>query len=195
MRSSLALDVFRRLAEQVAVVEDAAARAEIGGFPLAAPVLRRAGYVLAVAALDTYFHERAIPLLAAAARNNAVQAGAVANYCQSVNAQDVTGLSAESHIRLRLSYKTLVAPKAIDSMLAAAALNPLTVWRDVAFAMGSRPDRVQGQLQLVYDRRNQVAHEGDWDFIQLDFRAMDRTHLQDCVGFVGDLAEKIDAVL
>lgn len=193
--SSLALDVFRRLVSQVEEVEASAKRAEKSGYGTAAPVLRRAGYVLAVAAIDTFFHEQAVRLLLQAAQATPGGASRVANYCQSVSATDVSGALAESHIRLRLSYRTLVGPRAIESMLVATGRDAAAVWHSVAFAVGSRPDRVQLQLQLFYDRRNQVAHEGDWDFVQLDFRPMDQTHLADCVRFATELAEAMDAAL
>ncbi len=167
-------------------------RAETQGFPAAAPILRRAAYVLAVAAVDTYFHEQAVVLLLSAAQSDATSAARVANYLQNVPAVTVASQSAESHIRLRLSYKTLVGPKSITTMLIASGRDESAIWHNSSFAMGNRPDRVQMQLQLFYDRRNQIAHEGDWDFVQLDFRAMQAVHLADCVKFGTSLAEAMD---
>jgi hypothetical protein len=109
--SSLALDIFNRLISQVDEVEAAAARAETDGFAATAPILRRSGLVLAVASIDTYFHEQATRLLTAAALRSAAEASVVANYAQNVSASDVSGAAGESHIRMRLSYKTLVSPK------------------------------------------------------------------------------------
>src|ERR1022692_3880295 len=113
--SSLALDIFNRLISQVDEVEAAAARAEADGFAATAPILRRSGFVLAVASIDTYFHEQPARLLAAAALRSPAEASTVANYAQSVSAADVSGPTGESHIRLRLSYKTLVSPRSIDT--------------------------------------------------------------------------------
>ena len=76
-----------------------------------------------------------------------------------------------------------------------AGLDPAAVWRECAFALGTRPDRLRLQLDLFYDRRNQIAHEGDWDIVQLDFRQMDKVHLFDCVRYAAQLAEAMDAVL
>ena len=193
--SSLALDIFRRLIEQVEEVETFAARAETQGYQSAAPILRRSAFVLAVAGIDTYFHEQAARLLATAAKVNTAAAATVANYLGRVTSADVSGSTGESHIRLSLSYKTLVGPSSIDAMLAAATLDPSVVWRDVAFRQGTRPDRLRLQLQLLYDRRNQIAHEGDWDFVQLDFRIVAQVHLADCVRYGTELAQAMDAIL
>lgn len=133
--------------------------------------------------------------LVAGAKAGQTDAARVANYVQKVSAATVSDLSAESHIRLQLTYKTLVGPKSITAMLTAAGRVDYKVWHDVSYSMGSRPDRVQMQLQLFYDRRNQIAHEGDWDFIQLDFRQVKQAHLADVVGFAVSLAEAMDNVL
>lgn len=193
--SSLALDVFRRLQEQVAEIETVATRSETEGYGHVAPILRRSAFVLAVAGIDTYFHERAAILLYASARSSSVDASRVAAYVGKLTPADASGPVGESHIRMGLSYKTLVAPKGIDSAITAWGADPIAAWRDAAFALGTRPDRLQLQLQLLYDRRNQIAHEGDWDLVQLDFRVMERAHLNDCVRHLTELAVNMDLVL
>jgi hypothetical protein len=193
--SSLALDIFHRLISQVDEVEAAAARAVDDGFAATAPILRRSGFVLAVASVDTYFHEKAAQLLTAAALRSSAEARAVANYAQSVSAVDVSGPAGESHIRLRLSYKTLVSPRSIDAAMTAAGIDMTIVWRDTAFALGTRPDRLKLQLELFYDRRNQIAHEGDWDSVQLDFRNMEKAHLADCTQYASALTREMDPLL
>ena len=179
--SSLGLDIFNRLIAQVDEVEAAAARAETDGFAATAPILRRSGFVLAIASIDTYFHEQATRLLAAAALRSPAAANAVANYIQNVSASDVSGSAGDSHIRMRLSYKALVAPKGIDAAMTAAGIDMSIVWRDTAFTLRTRPDRLRLQLELLYDRRNQIAHEGDWDLVQLDFRRMEKANLAECM--------------
>jgi hypothetical protein len=193
--SSLALDIFNRLISQVDEIEAAAARAETDGFAATAPILRRSGFVLAVASIDTYFHEQATHLLTAAALRSAAEANTVANYTQNVSAGDVSGAAGESHIRMRLSYKTLVSPRSIDAAMMAAGIDMSTVWRDTAFALGTRPDRLRLQLDLFYDRRNQIAHEGDWDLVQLDFRNMEKAHLDDCTQYASRLTRAMDPLL
>lgn len=193
--SSFALDIFRQLISQVDEIEAAAARAEVDGFAITAPILRRSGYVLAVASIDTYFHEQAARLLTAAALKSAAQAAVVANYLRNVSAAAVSGASGESYVRMQLSYKTLVSPRSIDAAMTAAGVDMSDVWRDTAFALHTRPERLKLQLELFYDRRNQIAHEGDWDSVQLDFRSMEKAHLADCTRYVGTVASAIDPLL
>jgi hypothetical protein len=193
--SSLALDTFSRLIQQVEEIEAIASLVESQGNQESPPILRRSAFVLGIAAIDTFFHEQGIRLLYAAAQSSQQDASRVSVYVGAANPGDVAGVAGESHIRMGLSYKTLASPKAIDGLLDTAGLPSADIWRDVSFARGTRPDRLRLHVQLLYDRRNQVAHEGDWDFVQLDFRRMERTHLADCVRIVTELAETMDTVL
>ncbi|MGG7451498.1 hypothetical protein ACQ3HE_11415 [Plantibacter auratus] len=194
MSASFALAVFERLIEQVDHVEAVAKEMDESN-PPSASVLRRSALVLAVAAIDTYFHEQAAMRLRAAALQGAPHSARVSNFLKNVSAGDVSGAQGESHIRLRLSFMTLVAPSRIDAAITAWGGDPVVVWQNYCFAKGSRTDRERRQLELLYDRRNQIAHEGDWDSIQLDFRPMTQSHLDDCVVALRSLAAGIDAVL
>jgi hypothetical protein len=193
--SSLALDVFQRLLGQVQEIETVALELERTGLSQAPPILRRSAFVLAVAAIDTYFHEHAAQQLYASALASSSAADRVSRYVGRVAAADVCGSAGESFIRIGMSYKTLVAPAGIDAAMTAWGGDPTSIWRDTAFAIGTRPDRLQLQLQLFYDRRNQIAHEGDWDFVQLDFRPMRQQHLVDCASYLKQLAETMDTLI
>lgn len=193
--TSLALEIFHRCLEQVEEIEVTASRAELEGFATVAPILRRSAYVLAVAALDSYFHERAVDLLRAKAISGATEAAAVANYIQNATASDVSGPQGENYIRLRLSFKTLVGPTAIDKMLEVSGKVASDCWLNVAFRLTTRPDRLRRLQEVVYDRRNLIAHEGDWDLGQLEFRIMEKIHLIECVNHVRGVAQEMDAVL
>lgn len=192
--TSLALDVFDRLMDQVEGIRDVAARAGESGHLDVVPSLLRSAYVLTVAAFDTYMHEQGVRILAECASKERAEAIRVAEYL-SRKVEQVEGASGESHVRLALTYKTLVAPESIGKLLTAAGVDDTDLWLRAAFAIGTRPDRLRLQLQLIYDRRNQIAHEGDWDFVQLDFRAMELAHLTDCIDHVKGLVRAIDEEL
>ncbi len=193
MVSSPALETFERLIFQVDQIEEIAQAMEVEGQRDRAQIIRRSGFVLGVASIDTYFHEHAIAHLTGAAQRSNAEAVSVANYCKSVSAAQVSGTAGASFIRLRLSYKTLVAPRSVNRALVAAGLDEAAMWQNTSFAMGTRPDRLQLQLDLLYDRRNQIAHEGDWDSVQLDFRPMERAHLHDCTTFLKALARAMNS--
>ncbi|MCS6581781.1 MULTISPECIES: hypothetical protein [Curtobacterium] len=194
MSDSLSLEVFQRLRGQVIEIRKVAEGLQSTNATVAHS-LRRSAYVLSVAALDTYFHEKAAARLYQAACADATGAARVANYVQSVSAADVSGVLGESYIKLRLSYKTLVAPRTVNSAIAAWGDDADAVWMKFALSNSSRPDREQRQLELVYDRRNQIAHEADWDSVQLDFRPMEEAHLADCLSTVTRVAEGFDKLI
>lgn len=195
MPASFALNIFDRLLDQVAEIEAVASQLEANAQHTAPPILRRSGYVLAVAALDSYFHERAVDLLGSHANLGAAQASDVANYLRNVTAANVSGPQGESYIRLHLSFKTLASPSSIDSLLTVIGQDADAIWLSVAFTLNNRPDRIRRLSELVYDRRNQIAHEADWDLAQLDFRPMERANLSDCVDHVRGLVEAFDTTI
>lgn len=189
-----ALATFHRLIDQVDHIEQVASSVEEDN-PIASPVLRRSAYVLAVAALDTFFHEHGAVRLAQSAKQGTPHDVRVANYLGSASPADVAGAYGPSHVRLHLGFKTLVAPSKIDGLVAAWGGDPSALWLNYCFAVGSRPDRERRRLELLYDRRNQIAHEGDWDVVQLQFRHMAKAHLADCVDFVTSIAEEFDQLM
>ncbi|WP_420363567.1 hypothetical protein AABM26_04260 [Curtobacterium aetherium] len=194
MTTSASLTIFHRLQEQVDSIHAIARQADTSD-PAVAQSLRRSAYVLAVAALDTFFHEVAADKLTVAAMRAHPEAVRVANYIQNVSVVELTGQSGPSYVRLRLSYKTLVAPRSVDAAIAAWGDNPEALWLHYSLAQNSRPDRERRQLELVYDRRNQIAHEADWDSIQFDFREMSESHLVDCLSTVRRVAEGFSVLL
>jgi hypothetical protein len=193
--SSPAYAVFERLEHQVQMIRQAAARDLAAGHLDAAPPILRSCIVLTVAALDTYMHEQGVRLLGLRAHVGPAEATSVAGYLGGVNAADITGPSAQGRIRLRLSYKTLVAPDKIDALFTAVGERPDDIWLEAALALGTRPDRLRLQTQLQYDRRNQIAHEGDWDSVNLDFHPLADAHVNDCISWVSKLVHQFDALL
>lgn len=90
---------------------------------------------------------------------------------------------------------TLVDLKRIGVAIEAPGGDPFTVSRDYCFAKGSRPGREGRQLELLDDRRNQIAHEGDRDSVQLGSCPMKQSHLDNCVVVLRSLARGFDVVL
>ncbi len=193
--TSPAFAVFERLLQQVNDVRAAAARDAAAGHGGAGPVLLRSCLVLTVAAFDTYMHEQGVRLLRDNAQRGLAEETAVVKYLRASSNAEVTGQNAEGYIRYRLSYKTLVAPEKVDDLLIAAGLDPAGVWLNASVALGSRPDRLRMQVQVQYDRRNQIAHEGDWDFLAFDFRPLEDAHVNDCLSCIGRLVGTLDDVL
>jgi hypothetical protein len=194
MTGSSAYAVFERLCEQIEKMREVAAAQEAEGNLDVASLMRRACIVLTVAALDSYMHERGVELLVARAKEGAQASTQAAAYL-GLTASQVTSTEAEGYVRYRLSYKTLAAPSKVDDLLTATGRTPADIWLDVAIKAGSRPERIRRQTELQYDRRNQIAHEADWDPVGLEFRLVNDTHVGDCVDHVRSLVEQMDTRL
>lgn len=193
--NSAAFLVFDRLEQQILAIREAVAREVAAGNPHVAPALLRSCVVLAVAAFDTYMHEQGVRLLGARTAVGQVEATDVARYLGRVTLADITGVSAQGYIRYGLSYKTLTQPDKVDALLTAAGLSPQDVWLRSAMGLGSRPERLRLQTQLQCDRRNQIAHEGDWDHVSLDFRPLEEAHVNDCLSSIRGLVTQFDMLL
>jgi hypothetical protein len=154
-----------------------------------AEAIFRACVVLLVSALDTYMHEKSFNIFDAR-----VQQGAspdIDRYLGTV-AAPLTYPSSTSLIRYRLSFKTLVAPDAIDDCITASGVDASEVWWKIGIDRGSRESRLRNSLSISYDRRNSISHEGDWDPVQLTFRHISDTHVVDCQACVLEVAEGIE---
>ena len=60
---------------------------------------------------------------------------------------------------------------------------------------GRKPARLRTLAQLQFDRRNQIAHEGDWDAIAVDFRACLDAHVNDCIGNLDGIVSQLEALI
>jgi hypothetical protein len=192
--ASPALPVFTRLQDQITTIQRVAERETAAGHGSEA-ALYRSCIVLMVAAFDTYMHEQGVRILRMFAGTGAAAAAQVISYLGAITPTHLSTPHAEGLIRLRLSYKTLVAPDKIDELLAAGDVDADDAWLRASIALGQRPDRLRRQVQLQYDRRNQIAHEGDWDPAALDIRPIQRTHVDDCAKCLGDLVQQFDVIL
>jgi len=192
--ASAALGTFDRLHDEATKLKDTARREHAAGYPKHAASCLRSAIVLAVAAVDTYFHEQGVRLLLSHLNGPLSTAGAVQAFTGLANTQ-LTGPSATGLVRWKLSYKTFQSPVKIDDLFRACGLDAEDIWLRSTVAYGSRPDRVRLSVQLQTDRRNQIAHEGDWDPVALQLRAITETHVDDCVGCLGPLVRHMDTIL
>ncbi|WP_062530881.1 hypothetical protein [Demequina rhizosphaerae] len=194
MSRSVALAAFDRLIGQAEELERVASALDVDD-PVGAPIVRRSGFVLAVAALDSFFRAIGEERLRHAAACGGASVGAVASYLERVSSAELGTDARDSLIRYRLGFKTLVSPQSVDRLIKAWGGDPEEVWFAVALAEGSRPDRVRREIDLINDRRNQIAHEGDWDAAQFGFRRMTTIHLTDCTAALRAHANAFDEVL
>ena len=191
---SPAKGVFDHLDSEIGKVFVLADAERVAGNLDALPTLYRCCIVLTVASFDSYMHEQGNRLLFARGQLGGADAVAVGGYL-SASAADISGPYGQGYVRLGLSVKTLVDPNKVDALLTAADLDAPDIWLKTAIALGERPDRLRRKLQLQYDRRNDIAHAGDWDSAALAQRACTETHALDCRKCIQDIVSEIDGVI
>lgn len=151
----------------------------------------RACIVLTVSALDTYVHEKAAEVYDTTLKGPTPPTAQMSAYL-GIPAKQLAQPATISLIRYRLSFKTLVTPTKIDDAIAAGGVSASAVWQAIGIGTGSRESRLRNSLQLQVDRRNQIAHEGDWDLIAFDFRHISPSHVQDCRKCIGGVVDGLD---
>ncbi|WP_414943776.1 HEPN domain-containing protein [Amycolatopsis sp. cmx-11-32] len=151
----------------------------------------RACIVLSVAALDTYMHEKASEIFLTSATASTSIMQSVSSFLNLTSAR-IAAPDAPSAVRYHLSFKTLATPNAIDRCMTAAGSAADEIWKKIAMDAGTRENRIRTSLELFVDRRNQIAHEGDWDPSLLDYRHISVTHALDCRRIVETVVQGVD---
>lgn len=156
----------------------------------------RASYLFCVASVDAYFGE-----LAYDASTRVVNYGGTDDLRRLAEflgvdfdvLQDERGTErADLKVRQEIDKMTLLKPEKIDRMI----LKTLgfdgsnqrdTIWHDIALFAHSRYNSVRLQLDLIYERRNKIAHAGDWDMREFSLRPISVEHVNESRRFVGDV--------
>lgn len=185
-----AYGLYGRLTKRIEAFQDLCKEAEDGETQES---IYRACLVLIVASLDTYVHEKAAELYNAALQGPTPPATQMSTYL-GIPAQDLQQGQNQnlSLIRYRLSFKTLVVPEKIDKAIEASGVSAAAIWQSMAIDSYTRESRLRNALQLQVDRRNQIAHEGDWDIIAFDFRHISSSHVHDRAKCVNDVVEGLE---
>jgi hypothetical protein len=144
----------------------------------------RACVMLAVSALDAFVHEKSVEIFLDRVADNAPSVESIATYlripAQSLQATPMVA----SQLRYRLSFKTLVSPDKIDEAINASGVAADDVWKQIGIETGARESRLRNALELQVDRRNQIAHEGDWDPVDVALRHISVSHARDCRKYI-----------
>lgn len=164
---SRAHEVFNQLIIQADELNSAAEDGIVQGS--LADSCRRAAFLFYIAGIDSFFGEIATEVATRKMRDGADQ-----DYCSKlsnflgVSKEFLQGPQGEGYISYYMSFKTFLDPGKIDSMVEAvfSETKPQRMWRHAAVLCGQSDKVLQAELSLKYDRRNKIAHEGDWDRIQ-----------------------------
>ncbi|MFG3077877.1 HEPN domain-containing protein [Streptomyces sp. NPDC048225] len=171
--------LFSLLNSRVEDLESVAILQSKAGSSGSAESIFRACVLLAVSSLDAFVHEKSVEIYLNRIATSPPALPAIASYLR-VSTSELQSATAASLIRYKLSFKTLVSPDKIDEAIDASGSQSSTVWKDIGIATGARESRLRNALDLQVDRRNQIAHEGDWDPVDVALRHISVSHSQDC---------------
>ncbi len=129
----------------------------------------RAAIVMASSALDHYVHELVRREMLAIWRGQRQSTNAFLNFRVSLQStmavsanQDLGDLDwLDNEIRTHHSWQSFQHPDRIADAM--ALVIDISLWQEVGSRMGRDPTEVRKQLELVFDRRNKIAHEADLD--------------------------------
>ncbi len=162
--------------------------------------LLRAALVQIVSALDHYIHEavREGMIDAYAGKRTPTQSFHVfpvpMQLLVAATAATLTEAQIGDAIREVNSLRTFQRPTKIAEAVNHVAT--VRVWRRVAMRMHIRSGLIQTRLNLIIDRRNQIAHEADLDPSNPGIRwPITHQDASNAVDFIGTLVEAIDAVI
>jgi len=159
----------------------------------------RAAIVLSVSALDQLVHEVVrVGMLEAYARarpeTDAFRRFEVS--VASVRLAMMSGVSVDwfdAEVRSRHAFVTFQRPDKIADGI--RLISDVQLWQTIAQAMNARPEDIRRRLELVVDRRNQIAHEADMDPAFPGTRwPISEADVVDVISFLSQLGETLVTV-
>lgn len=127
----------------------------------------RAELVMAVSALDSYVHELTKLGMLECYSGNRTKTEAFNRFqiplslASTLMNSTVAIVAFEAEIRVRHSHLSFQHPDRIADAI--RLFSPVSLWDEVAVAMGISARDLKNTLGLIVDRRNKIAHEADVD--------------------------------
>lgn len=163
------------------------------------PDLLRFEWVMAVSALDLYIHELVRLGMVAAYRGNRPQTDAFLRFSitmgrtlEAINDPQDDGWL-EDQIRASHGHQSFQTPDNIANAVRLVSNAPL--WNEVSALMGVTPQYTRERINLIVNRRNQIAHTADIDPFGGRLRTIDFNMADDAVSFIEEIAEAIYTVV
>ena len=156
----------------------------------------RAELVLAVSALDHYMHELTRLGMLDAYQGGRLRSQSFTRFQVSI-ASVLLGISdpsndnwLEQEIRSRHGHRSFQNPDNIAD--AVRLISDVQVWNEVALYIGSSVSDIKERLNMIVNRRNQIAHEADINPSYPMMRwPIDESMIDSAVDFIEQIAEAI----
>jgi hypothetical protein len=156
----------------------------------------RAQIVLGVSALDYFVHELTRLGMIDVAKGNRPKTDAYLKFSIPIDAAE-RGLAGQTHelwlgnaVRDRHSWLSFQQPEKIAD--AVRLISSVILWDAVGSEVGLPPKDAKLRLQVIVDRRNQIAHEADMDPANPGFRwSITEADAADSLDYIGHIAEAV----
>jgi hypothetical protein len=164
--------------------------------------LLRAQIVMAVSAFDCYIHDVVRLGMLETFNGSRIASTSFSKFTLSINSlQRILNSSSkaeqnlflESEIRSINSSDSFQSPKSIEYAL--QLINIKNIWTQLSQKLSIPTNDIRDELGLIINRRNKIAHESDYDFINGAKNSIDRNTVTQTIDFIEKLCEGIYEIL
>ena len=161
--------------------------------------LLRAEYVMIVSAFDTYFHNCVLLKMTEMFIGNTEKSKGFNNYsipldivCAIIESEStITRIELiQNAIRKINSKDSYQGKNSIEYALSLVGIN--RIWKRLSEEMGRPCDDIQRELNIIMKRRNQIAHESDYDYSINMKRDITLEDLTSARSFLTNIVKTID---
>lgn len=161
----------------------------------------RSQFVLIVSAFDTYIHD--IVRIGILQQYEGTRPTAKNLSKLSISYADMVELDSQSSImklptldriiRNTNSTDSYQSSTSVEYALGLIGVNK--IWSNCAVTMGCTAEDVKRKLNLIVRRRNQIAHESDYNPVTGDQFPIDKTQVENTILFIADLVNAIKTMV
>ena len=159
----------------------------------------RAKYVLLVSAFDTYIHaiveEKIIGGFGQESSCELSKLNIPLNNAYDIICANDPVLKEQMFaqtIKSILSKYSYQSPRNVENALQIIGISH--IWRIAKAYLNMSAEDIQKKLAIIVQRRNQIAHESDFDDVSMQFREIEKSDVEEVTQFLSCLVEVIEAV-
>ncbi len=159
----------------------------------------RAEYVLIISAFDFYIHQIVCKKMV-----DMFQNGSIASDERLISMREMqlifqtTNTSTQhdlllASLRKKFSKDSFQSSRSIEYALGLIGIH--NIWTNLSPRMGDTPNNIKNRLDVIVLRRNQIAHEADFDFSMTSLRPITITDINECRAFIENMVSIIDSMI
>lgn len=162
----------------------------------------RAEIVLTVSAMDCFIHDLVRLGMLDTFKGNRVASKSFPKFNVSMksllrvidaNTPSEQQAYLESEIRRINSADSYQSPKSIEYAL--QLINIKSIWVLISPKMQKPAEDIKNELSLIINRRNKIAHEADYDSVNMSKFPIDQQTTNDIISFIEQFCESINQII